>query len=1127
MSKNGGEYELAIKIAGEIEKSFYESTRLTKKEMREITKQAAMNAAAIESTYGGFSGRFLDGLKKAEPAFSGLEKMAKATFQTIATAASLTGGAVVTGLFASGKVGSEFESAFAGVEKTVSATDAELLQMRNNLREMARNEIPATAVELSSIAESAGQLGIKNENIVGYTKVMANMDVATNLDSETAASEFAKFANITGMDQSYFENLGSSVVALGNNMATTEADIVSMGMRIAAAGDQIGLSEADIMAYSAALSSVGIEAEAGGTAFSKLMSKLQLAAETGEGLTKYAKVAGMTGSEFKQAFSEDATGAINAFLTGLKNTEQNGMSAIAILEDMGLTEVRLRDTLLRASNASEMFDSALELSSEAWEENTALANEAEQRYKTFESQCTMTGNKIKDFGISIYDDMRPGLTEGISLVNSFLDSMGLQEDAIGDLIKAATEKMPTFARKMKESGEAVGNFAEPFLNVGKWLVDNPGLLVGTIAGVGSAIAAYKVASGIASITTALSALTPAGMAFMALGGIVSVFTGISASVKKTAAEAKKANLDAHFGNITLSISELQEAAASIIQSQNLDTIRESIVAMDDAKDIARSIEDTTQALNKMNWKVSVGMELSESEQEEYRNQIESYITSTQDYLTQKQYAVNLAVGVLTDDDMEGNDIVTKVNDFYAGKQEELANLGTKMNETITNAFQDGLLDIDEIKEITELQSQMAKIESSLAGSEYDANLELMKMRYSVGDLDAESFKNLQAELQEQTAAASEDYEKSFVLSVSNADVMLKEGAINQEEYDAMVTEYRENYLAQVGDLQAKAIDFQTEIIMGKYGGEIDLATLRTDEMIDEFLGNAMSADQYGGPVDWNAEAIYSIYGNSTLDDASKAALTELWEYLQPQFEQQYDNMMEQYIAVGEDIPESVAEGMRDTAAIGALVGDSDALYYMLSEETKDNPAYQEMIESMWEQGYNIPEQIAAGIIDNKEIVRRAMEEVTGEVMGDTGLDFSLGAGTAKNTAGKTAKGVNIRHADGGIFDTPHVAWVAEAGAESIIPLDRSQNAIDLWEQTGRLLGMDGLSGGVTPLSIAVEEAASSAGSPVINISNGRTINFNGNAPSREEIEEILEDEDEKFARLVARYVANNKRTSFR
>ena len=154
---------------------------------------------------------------------------------------------------------------------------------------------------------------------------------------------------------------------------------------------------------------------------------------------------------------------------------------------------------------------------------------------------------------------------------------------------------------------------------------------------------------------------------MTLGGVAAVLTEIGVSVKKAANEAKKANLDAHFGNIALSLSDLKEAAAYIVESNDLDAVRASILAMDDAEGIADNIKDTTDALNRMNWKISMGMELGESEKEDYRNQVENYISSTQEYLTQKQYAVNIAVGVLTDDDLEGNNIVDKVNQFYANK----------------------------------------------------------------------------------------------------------------------------------------------------------------------------------------------------------------------------------------------------------------------------------------------------------------------------------------------------------------------------------------------------------------------------------------------------------------------------
>lgn len=1125
MPKNK-EYELAIKIAGEVEKSFYESTKMTKKELRDIAKQAAMAATATEANYGSLGKKISKGLKDAEPAFSGLEKAAKASFRNLTIMAGTAGAGISAGLIGSIHVGSEFESAFAGVKKTVNATSEELAQMRDDIRQMAREEIPATAAELSAIAESGGQLGIHNENIIEFTGTMANMDVATNLNSDEAASQFAQFANITGMSQDKFENLGSTVVELGNNMATTEADIMSMGMRIAAAGDQVNLSEADIMAYSAALSSVGIEAEAGGTAFSKLLTKLQMAAETGDGLEDYAKVAGMTGKEFKQAFKEDATTAINAFLSGLKDTERNGKSAIAVLDEMGLTEVRLRDTLLRASNASGMFEDALKMASNAWEENTALTKEAEQRYKTLESQTQMTKNKITDLGISVYDDLRPGLTEGIGLVNTFIDSMAGQEDVIGNTIESVTKKMPTMVREVKKAGETVSDFAEPFLAVGGWLIDNPGVITGAIAGVGTALTAYKVVSGVSALVGALGALNPVGASIMALGGVATVLTGIGVSVKKAANEAKKANLDAHFGNIALSLSDLKEAAASIIESNDLDAVRTSILAMDDAEGIADDIRNTTDALNKMNWKISMGMELGEAEKEDYRSQIESYINSTQEYLTQKQYAVNIAVGVLTDDDLEGNNIVDKVNQFYATKQNEIQQLGTDLNNLITEAFNDGLLDIDEIKEITELQSQMAEIQNALAGAEYNANLELMKSKYLAGDLDADSFINMQAELKEQTAVASEEYEKSFIMAASNAEVMLNDGEISQEEYDRMMDEFQKNYLNQVAELQNKAANFQTQAIMEQYADEI--GSLDINGVIDEVLQDKLEyisaeGDAYGG---------WETFSNANLDyglsSSTQAALSELWEEMKPQFEQQQKTIKE-YKEAGMAVPAAIREGMLDTAAIGALAGDQNAIYTLMGEEARNNPEYQAMMEELQEQGTYIPEQIAAGIMDNKDAIKNAMVNVYGMVSSQgvnisvVGKISTIGQDTAQAGRGLITTG----HADGGIFTKPHVAWFAEDGPEAAIPLDRSSNAVDLWIKTGELLGMDGLSGGQEPITSSVEEAAySSNGEIVIQVDNSRTMQFYGDAPSREELEEILEDEDEKFAQMMQRYLSNNRRVSF-
>lgn len=315
----------------------------------------------------------------------------------------------------------DFESAFAGVRKTVDATEAEYAALSKGIRDMAK-ELPTSATAIAGVAEAAGQLGIKNENILDFTRVMIDLGESTNLSSEEAATSLARFANITQMSQRDFDRLGSTIVALGNNFATTESEIVAMGMRLAGAGRQIGMSEAQTMALAAALSSVGIEAEAGGTAMSKVMSNMQLAVETGsKDLQNFAAVAGMSAEDFKLAFERDAAGALIAFIEGLGKTEEQGISAIKVLEDMGISEVRMRDALLRAAGASDVFTGALELGSEAWAQNTALTKEAEQRYKTTASQIKIAWNNIKEAGIVIGEVLIPYIQKGAQYIKNLAE----------------------------------------------------------------------------------------------------------------------------------------------------------------------------------------------------------------------------------------------------------------------------------------------------------------------------------------------------------------------------------------------------------------------------------------------------------------------------------------------------------------------------------------------------------------------------------------------------------------------------------------------------------------------------------------------------------------------------------
>ena len=333
------------------------------------------------------------------------------------------------------KAAIDFESAFAGVIKTVDGTSEQLATLRQGIIDMA-TEIPASREEIAGVAEAAGQLGIETDNILDFTRVMIDLGEATNLSGADAATALARLANITQMPQSEFDRLGSTVVDLGNNLATTEAEIVAMALRLAGAGSQVGMTEADILSMAGALSSVGIEAEAGGSAVSKvLINMAQAAANGGDQLENFAKTAGMSADDFKRAFEEDAAGAFVAFAQGLQGIAEEGGNVFGVLEDMGITEVRMRDALLRAAGAGDLFSESLAIGSAAWEENNALQREAEQRYETSASQLEILRNKASGVAMEFGEQLIPALLDALDAAEPILE-------VVGDLVQQFADMDP-------------------------------------------------------------------------------------------------------------------------------------------------------------------------------------------------------------------------------------------------------------------------------------------------------------------------------------------------------------------------------------------------------------------------------------------------------------------------------------------------------------------------------------------------------------------------------------------------------------------------------------------------------------------------------------------------------------
>ena len=374
----------------------------------------------------------------------------------------------------------EWEDAFAGVRKTVSGTEEQLKGLEDALLNM---KVPTDYSDLADIAANAGQLGIATDNVAGFTRTMADLAETTNLSAEEGASAFAKFANITGMAQTEFDRMGSAVVELGNNTATTEKDIVAMATGIASAGHQVGMTEAQILGVSAGLSSLGLEAQAGGTAFSKLLINMQVAAETGsDELKKFADVAGMTGEQFKQAFQADAASAVTQFIQGLSTGSQ---SAIAILDEMGVKETRFRDMLLRTANASGLFTDAIGMATSAWDQNTALATEAAVRYDTTASRMKMLGKEAQKTAMSFGESMMPYVEKGMEGISKLVDGFNKLDKAQRDGIVTAGLYAAAIGPGLSLIGKAntfLGGAASGLANFAKAMAEGSGGVTGLMGG---------------------------------------------------------------------------------------------------------------------------------------------------------------------------------------------------------------------------------------------------------------------------------------------------------------------------------------------------------------------------------------------------------------------------------------------------------------------------------------------------------------------------------------------------------------------------------------------------------------------------------------------------------------------
>ena len=370
------------------------------------------------------------------------------------------------------KTAIDFEDAWTGVTKTVNATPQQFEKINAGLKDLAQNT-SSTYQDIAHYAELAGQMGIPTDSIVGFTKTITELGDTTNLVGEEAAQSIAKFSNVmvsqSKKTNTYYSRLGSTIVDLGNKFSTTEADIMDMATRLGVAGKMVGLNSNQVLGLSTALSSLGIEAAAGGSSVSKMLKTIDLSVSTGDKkLQKFAEVSGMTSQQFQKAWGEDAAGTFLKFVEGI------GKSAdvTKTLDELGIKEVRQAQSMGALAQSSDVLARALNVSQNAWQANSAMATEAEKRYGTLKSQMSQTWEAVKQAADELGQAFTPTLTSILKVVkktaNAFSNLDDGTQETIAKLLLLTAASYPT-AKGLGKIFSGAQKLTNGFGKVSSWV----------------------------------------------------------------------------------------------------------------------------------------------------------------------------------------------------------------------------------------------------------------------------------------------------------------------------------------------------------------------------------------------------------------------------------------------------------------------------------------------------------------------------------------------------------------------------------------------------------------------------------------------------------------------------------
>lgn len=794
------------------------------------------------------------------------------------------------------KAAIDYESAFAGVKKTVDGTPQQFDKLSASIREMAK-EMPSSAVEIANVAEAAGQLGVPIGAIKDFSKTMINLGVSTNLSSEEAAASIAKIGNImqvSGKDLgTWSAHFGSAVVDLGNHFATTERDIVEMTNRLAAGGKLAGLTTPEILGLATAMSSVGIEAEAGGTAMNQTLTGIGKAvAGVGKGakekLQLIAQTAGMTAEQFTTAWKQKPAEALQSFIKGLQKAHEEGKNMDGILDELGMSGIRQGNMLKSLASASDKMGEAVRRSNSAWKENSALTNEAKKRYETTESQLKIFKNQVTDLAIEFGGPLLKAMNSGLQAVKPWISKLADMAKAFSEMSESQQQNIIKWGLLAAGAGPALSILGKGIGVIGGitkgigFLTQGIGKVGGGLSVLGKTFQLFKQGSSLSSAfktaTTGITATSTAAEGAVASTGLLAkgiallgnpvtwgvliggVAVGVIAAVAKEMADADERTRTWGTSVNKVQAEELSKLKAKIDDahqamigfgnggSQAVENVRKRVQGL--SSDLQKAIDKDLERTQKNLEKIGASEEVQKRAVAQAEQQKKNVQTMTDEIIQIYQNASDQKRKITREEQA----LIYDYENQFISKQLEMQKYSADERTAILKAMNGQINDLNEtqLRKGTGVVAKWLKDEIKL----YEDQTKALKEEYDKGTINKAEYNQKMEELTAQHKSKMEAFGREYAALQKKWSEKVPLNFGNDEQRKMYFDQMRKDW-AELGldydKMMAKADQFAD--IVGRSSGLVakSVQNMSQETRDANLLWNGMVFDPKTGQVKTNAQ----------------------------------------------------------------------------------------------------------------------------------------------------------------------------------------------------------------------------------------------------------------------------------